>query len=114
MDAWRPYDRIIVTRDPMNWDAQNVRLDGIVFYMLQDIPTMLNLYKAGELDAMYNHSVPSSWLEVMASMKDFMTRRKLRLNTINFNTTKDRRAMCGCAKRLTWRWTRKQSQNGVM
>ena len=88
MEAWRPYDRIIVTRDRMNWDAQNVRLDGIVFYMLQDIPTMLNLYKAGELDAMYNHTVPASWLEVMAPMKDFMDAPEAAIDYYRFNTTK--------------------------
>lgn len=88
MEAWKPYDRIIVARDPMNWDAQNVRLDGIVFYMLTDIPTMLNLYKAGELDATYNHTVPPAWLESMATMKDFMDARETATDYYRFNTTK--------------------------
>ena len=59
LSAWKPYDRIIVARNPMYWDAQNVKLDGIVFYMLQDNPMIMNLYKAGELDVTYNHTVPS-------------------------------------------------------
>ncbi len=88
MEAWKRYDRIIVARDPMNWDAQNVRLDGIVFYMLADIPTMLNLYKAGELDATYNHTVPPAWLESMATMKDFMDARETATDYYRFNTTK--------------------------
>jgi oligopeptide transport system substrate-binding protein len=88
MEAWKPYDRIIVARDPMNWDAQNVRLDRIIFYMLQDLPTMLSLYKAGELDAMYNHTVPSAWLEVMAPLKDFMDAPEAAIDYYRFNTTK--------------------------
>lgn len=88
METWKPYDRLIVTRDPMNWDAGNVKLDRIVFYMLQDIPTMLNLYKAGELDATYNHTVPPAWLESMANMKDFMDASEVATDYYRFNTTK--------------------------
>src|SRR5712691_9502826 len=62
LEAWKHYDRINVVRDPMNWDAKNVKLDRIVFYLLADNTTIMNLYKAGELDAMYNHTVPSPWL----------------------------------------------------
>jgi oligopeptide transport system substrate-binding protein len=88
LEAWRPYDRIVVARDPMNWDASRVKLDHIVFYMLQDNTTMINLYKAGELDAMYNHTVPVAWLEVIAPMKDFMDAPEAGIEFYRFNTTK--------------------------
>ncbi|MEK6335050.1 MAG: peptide ABC transporter substrate-binding protein [Acidobacteriota bacterium] len=88
LEAWKPYDRIVVVRDPMNWDASKVKLDRIVFYMLVDNTTMLNLYKAGELDAMYNHTVPAAWLEVMGSMKDFMDAPEAAIDYYRFNTTK--------------------------
>ena len=88
LEAWKPYDRIVVARDPMNWDASRVKLDHIVFYMLVDNTTMLNLYKAGELDAMYNHTVPAAWLEVISPMKDFMDAPEAAIDYYRFNTTK--------------------------
>src|SRR3712207_8071301 len=39
------------------------RLERIVFYPLQEQTTIMNLYKAGDVDATYNHSVPASWLK---------------------------------------------------
>ena len=48
LQSWKHYDRIVVVRDPMNWDAQTVKLDRIVFYLLADNTTMMSLYKAGE------------------------------------------------------------------
>ena len=49
---------------------------------------MINLYKAGELDAMYNHTVPAAWLEVIAPMKDFMDAPEAGIEFYRFNTTK--------------------------
>jgi ABC-type oligopeptide transport system substrate-binding subunit len=70
--AWKHYDRVIVKRDPMYWDASNVKLDGIVFYALVESSTIMNLYKAGEIDAMLNHNVQAPWLDTIAPFKDYM------------------------------------------
>jgi oligopeptide transport system substrate-binding protein len=86
LDAWKPYDRIVVKHDPMYWDAAKVRLDGIIFYALQDSTTMMNLYKAGEMDALYNHTVPAPWLGVIAPMKDFMDAPEAAIEFYFFNT----------------------------
>lgn len=88
LESWKPYDRIVVARDSMNWDASRVQLDHIVFYMLQDSTTMINLYKAGELDAMYNHTVPTPWRDVIAPLKDFMDAPEAANEFYRFNTTK--------------------------
>ena len=66
----RPYDRIVVERNPMFWDADMVRLDGIEFYPLDEATTMMNLYKAGSVDAMYNHTTPAAWNDVIKQFKD--------------------------------------------
>jgi oligopeptide transport system substrate-binding protein len=66
----RPYDELTVTKDPNNWDAANVKLDGIEFYPLDEQTTMLNLYKAGRIDATYNHTVPAPWNETVRQFKD--------------------------------------------
>jgi len=88
LEAWKHYDRIVVARDPQYWDAGNVKLDKIIFYLLTDNTTMMSLYKAGDLDATYNHTVPSAWLNVIGPMKDFMDAPEAAIDYYNFNTTK--------------------------
>jgi len=88
LEAWKHYDRINVVRNPMYWDAKSVKLDGIVFYLLQDNTTIMNLYKAGELDAMYNHTVPAAWLDMIGPAKDFMDAPEASVDYYQFNTTK--------------------------
>ncbi|MFN2576885.1 MAG: peptide ABC transporter substrate-binding protein [Pyrinomonadaceae bacterium] len=87
LESWSHYDRLIVKREPKYWDAANVKLDKIVFFMLADSTTMLNLYKAGELEATYNHTVPAAWLEMIAPLKDFMDAPEAAIDFYNFNTT---------------------------
>jgi oligopeptide transport system substrate-binding protein len=66
----RPYDVLKVVPDPNNWDAANVHLNGIEFYPLDEATTMMNLYKAGRVDALYNHTVPAAWNENIRQYKD--------------------------------------------
>jgi oligopeptide transport system substrate-binding protein len=68
-----PYNQIVVVKNPNYWDAANVRLEKIVFFPLEEQTTMMNLYKAGEVDATYNHTVPASWLKAgVRHVKDYM------------------------------------------
>jgi oligopeptide transport system substrate-binding protein len=69
----KPYNQLVVVKNPNYWDAARVRLDSIVFYPLDDQTTMMNLYKAGEVDATYNHTVPASWLKAgLRYARDYM------------------------------------------
>lgn len=88
LESWKHYDRIVVARNPHYWDAAAVRLDKIVFYLLDSNTTILSLYKAGDLDATYNHTVPSAWLGALRGMKDFMDAPEAAIDYYNFNTTK--------------------------
>ena len=85
LETWRHYDRVVVKRDPMYWDAANVHLDGIVFYAVVEATTTMNLYKAGEIDAMLNHYVPASWLDMIAPMKDYMDAPEATIEYWQFN-----------------------------
>jgi oligopeptide transport system substrate-binding protein len=87
LESWKHYDRVVVVRDPQYWDAANVHLDKIIFYLLADNVTMLNLYKAGEIDVTYNHTVPAAWLNVVGHLKDFMDAPEAAIDFYNFNTT---------------------------
>ena len=66
----KPYDELVVVKDPQNWDAANVKLDRIEFYPLDEQTTMMNLYKAGRVDATYNHTVPAPWFDQVSKSKD--------------------------------------------
>lgn len=84
-----PYDRLIVERDPNNWDAANVHLDGIEFYPVEEQATQLNLYKAGSVDAFLNHTVPASWVDEVRQYKDeYMNLPENATSYYSFNVTK--------------------------
>ncbi|HEX8501351.1 MAG TPA: peptide ABC transporter substrate-binding protein [Pyrinomonadaceae bacterium] len=69
----KPYNQVVVVKNPHYWDAASVRLEKIFFYPFEDNTTMMNLYKAGEVDATYNHTVPASWLKSgVRYVKDYM------------------------------------------
>ena len=86
--AWRPYNELVVERDPMYWDAANVGLDEIHFFVSTDNPTTLNLYKVGEADAVLNHAVPNAWLDTVRPKKDYMDGAEAAIVYININVTK--------------------------
>lgn len=86
--AWRPYNELVVERDPMYWDAANVHLDEIHFYPSTDNPTSMNLYKMGGADALTNHVVPNAWLDVIRPKKDYMDGAEAAIIYILINVTK--------------------------
>lgn len=88
LDTWKPYDRIIVGRNPHYWDAAIVRLDRITFYALEDATTMMNLYRAGELDATFNHTVPIPWHDRVRGLKDYMDAPEAAVEYYLFNVTR--------------------------
>lgn len=88
LETWRPYDRIVVVRNPEYWDRDSVRLDRITFFALEEATTMMNLYKAGELDAVYNHVVPVAWLDRIAHLRDYMNAPEAANEYYMFNATR--------------------------
>jgi oligopeptide transport system substrate-binding protein len=88
LKSWKPYNEVVVERDPMYWDARNVHLDEIRFYVSTDHPTTMNLYRVGSADAVQNHSVPNAWLDVVRPKKDFMLGAESAITYLAMNTTK--------------------------
>jgi oligopeptide transport system substrate-binding protein len=85
---WKPYNELVVERNPMYWDAGNVHLDEIHFFPMQDNPSIMNLYKVGEVDATMNHSVPRDWLDIVGRKKDYMDGAEAAIVYILINVTK--------------------------
>ncbi|HKO97041.1 MAG TPA: peptide ABC transporter substrate-binding protein [Pyrinomonadaceae bacterium] len=88
LKSWKPYNEVVVERDPMYWDAANVRLDEIRFYVSTDHPTSMNLYRVGSADALVNHSVPNPWLDVVRPKKDYMDAAEAAITYLLINVTK--------------------------
>jgi oligopeptide transport system substrate-binding protein len=88
LQTWKPYNRLVLVRNPMFWDAASVKLDQITFYPIEDSTTMMNLYKAGEVDAVYNHVPPAAWIDRLRVTKDHMDKPEAAIDYYMVNTTK--------------------------
>jgi len=86
--TWKPYDTLVVERDPMYWDAATVKLDEIHFYPMSDNPSIMNLYKVGDVDAVLNHTVPNAWLETVRTKKDYMDGSEAAIDYLQINVTR--------------------------
>ena len=86
--SWHPYSELVVERDPMYWDAANVRLDEIHFFVSSDNSTNMNLYKVGDADVVPNHSVPVAWLDTVRPKLDYMDGAEAGIVYIIMNVTK--------------------------
>ncbi len=49
-----------------------MKLDRITFYPIEEQTTMMNLYKAGEVDAVLNHTPPAAWVDSLRGKKDYV------------------------------------------
>jgi oligopeptide transport system substrate-binding protein len=67
---WKPYDELTIEKNPEYWDADRVKLEEIVFYPMDEQTTMMNIYKSGRVDALYNHTVPAAWNDYIKTFKD--------------------------------------------
>lgn len=89
LSVHRPYDEVIVVKDPTYWDAANVKLNRIEFYPSEEHTTMMNLYKAGSIDATYNHTVPAAWNDQVSQFKDeYMSHPEVAIEYYTFNVKK--------------------------
>ncbi|MGI8565534.1 MAG: peptide ABC transporter substrate-binding protein [Pyrinomonadaceae bacterium] len=88
LKSHKPYNAVIVERNPYYWDAANVKLQEIHFYPLEENTTIMNLYKAGEIDGMLNHAVPAGWVETVRPMKDYMDAPEVAIEFYLINTKK--------------------------
>jgi oligopeptide transport system substrate-binding protein len=55
---------------------------------MADNPSIMNLYKVGEVDAVLNHTVPNAWLDVVRNKKDYMDAVEAAIDYIQINVTK--------------------------
>jgi oligopeptide transport system substrate-binding protein len=68
---WKPYERIIVRKNPQYYEKDLVSLAELVFLPVPDAPTYVNLYKAGEADLQDGINIPKFFLPLLRAKKDF-------------------------------------------
>jgi ABC-type oligopeptide transport system substrate-binding subunit len=69
---WKPYDKIVLAKNPGYYEAELVRLGQITVLPINDSTTSVNLYKAGEVDAMSANAIPQPFVPVLRrDKKDF-------------------------------------------
>jgi oligopeptide transport system substrate-binding protein len=88
LTTWKPYDELVVSRSATYWDTARVRLEEIVFYPVEELTTAMNLYKAGVVDAVHNHTVPAAWIDSIRGLEDYMDEAELACEYYTFNTTR--------------------------
>jgi len=66
-------DRMEFARNARYWDAAHVRLAGVVAYMVDDLNTATNLYKAGVIDWNPSGEIPSPFLPYLRPFADYVT-----------------------------------------
>ncbi len=50
LSEWRPHDHITLVKNPKFYDAENVKIDKVTFYPIEDDLAALKRYRAGEID----------------------------------------------------------------
>jgi len=48
--SWTEKEKIVVERNPNYWDAKNIKLDRIEFYLIEEESTVTTMFENGELD----------------------------------------------------------------
>jgi oligopeptide transport system substrate-binding protein len=85
---WKPYERVVLRKNPRYYDAARIHLDQIDFLPITDGATSVNLYKAGRAYAMHGRAVPPLWIPALRGKKDFHSTPVYRSLFYAFNTTR--------------------------
>ena len=87
LKEWRPYDCVIVVRNPRYYEAPLVALDEIRFVSFADRNSLINFYKSGEAQAMSGF-IPPMIAPYLVGKRDFHSHWMFGTAFLIFNTTK--------------------------
>jgi len=78
---------MLLTKNPRYWDASHVKLQRVRLLMIDSANTILNMYKAGEIDSIGSAvALPAEFLESLRPQRDFHTGAQLALYFYWLNT----------------------------
>ncbi len=88
LKGWRPHDHIELVKNPLFYDATNVKIDRVIFYPIDDDSAALKRFRAGELDTQARWPISEfKWLSANAPGEARRT-TALRLTFVSFNLLK--------------------------
>lgn len=86
---WKFRYELVMRKSPTYWRASEVALDRVVWMMLEDSRTTLNLYKAGDLDYLGDNSaIPAEVMPFVEKKRDFLRSYVLTVAWYDLNVTK--------------------------
>jgi ABC-type oligopeptide transport system substrate-binding subunit len=71
MKEWRPYDRVVLVKNPSYYEADLVALKEIIILPVSENTTSVNIYKAGDADTMLANAIPQPFIPILRSKADF-------------------------------------------
>lgn len=86
LKAWTPYKEIVVVKNPTYWDAEKVKLAGVVFNPVEDKETALKMYEAGEIDVAWE--LPAMKIPALMGRDDFVKAPYIATHFYRLNVTK--------------------------
>lgn len=85
MEEYRPEDRLVAVKNPDYWDAENIKLDEIVFRMIEEESTAHAAFLSGDLDI--TDDVPLPEVQNLRGTPEFQALPYLGSYYIAFNVT---------------------------
>ena len=82
---WIPHDKIVMTKNETYWDKENVGIDELIFFPIDDQNTTINMYLQGDID--WIEEVPNARLEEMKLRDEYHCDPILSVYYYQFNTT---------------------------
>ncbi len=84
---WVPSSYILMEKNPNYWDAENVKLDGIKFNLIEDANAAYNAYNAGEIAMIKD--VPTEEIPSLKDRDDFFVEPIIGTYYVSMNTEKE-------------------------
>lgn len=85
LEDWVPHDKLVMVKSDTYWDAENVKLDKVIFYPIEDFNTSVNMYLQGDID--WIEDVPNAQLEKMQLRDDYNVNAAFTTGYYQFNFT---------------------------
>lgn len=114
MTYWRQNDRFRFEKNPLYWDAANVKLDRIVAYSGDDLNMFANLYKASEIDWLPSGYMPSQYIPHLRQYADFRHGRYQAVYYYSINVTRPPYDNVWVRRALNWAVDRDAIANDLL
>ncbi len=106
MESWQHDKSWVLKKNPAYWDAANVKLDSIVFNVVKDVSTAVNLYDTGTLDVA---DLSSELIDMYSGNPDFSTSLRTEVYFIRMNLKNKILQNANIRKAIDSAWNKQQA-----